>query len=61
METTLKVEGMNCGAYVNHVTRALQEVASVQHDENTDAAALVEAVAEAVYQAHRVCNANETA
>ncbi len=68
METTLKVSGMNCGACVNHVTRALQSVAGVQsadvdlaageavvqHDANTDAARLIEAVAEAGFQAHRM-------
>jgi len=68
METTqLKVTGMNCGACVNHVTHALQSVAgvqaatvdlaagsaTVQHDASTNPAALVEAVAEAGYQAHR--------
>ncbi len=69
METTqLKVTGMNCGACVNHVTNALQGVvgvkvatvdlaagsATVQHNANTNAAALVEAVAEAGYQANRL-------
>jgi len=69
METTqLKVSGMNCGACVNHVTKALQGVAgvqsalvnleggaaTVQHHENIDAQALVEAVVEEGYAAHRV-------
>lgn len=68
MQTNLKVTGMNCGACVNHVTQALQSVAgvqsadvdlaagsaTVQHDQNTDATRLIEAVAEAGYQAHRV-------
>ena len=73
METTqLKVSGMNCGACVNHVTNTLQGVAgvqaatvdlaagsaTVQHDANTNPVALVEAVAEAGYQAHRVWDAN---
>ncbi len=64
IKTTLKVTGMNCGACVNHVTQALQSVAgvqaatvdlaagsaAVQHDANTNPAALVEAVVEAGYQ-----------
>jgi len=69
METTqLKVTGVNCGACVNHVTNALQGVAgvqaatvdlaagsaTVQHDANTNAAALVEAVTEAGYQAQKI-------
>jgi copper chaperone CopZ len=55
---------------VQHVTQALQDVAGVQsadvdlasgavtvrHDETTDVARLIEAVAEAGYQAHRVWN-----
>lgn len=68
METTqLKVTGMNCGACVHHVTKALQEVAGVQeatvdlasasaqvqHDAGTDKVPLIEAVAESDYQAHR--------
>ncbi len=72
MKTTqLKVTGMTCGMCVQHVTKALQSVAgvqsadvdlasgaaAVQHDENTDATRLIEAVAEAGYQAHRVWNA----
>lgn len=70
MQTNLKVTGINCGACVNHVTKALQGVAGVQsaqvdlasasaqvqHDENTDPARLIEAVAEAGFQAHRVWN-----
>ena len=65
METTLRVTGMNCGACVNHVTQALQEVAgvqsaavdlssgqaTVQHDENATAQALIEAVEAAGYGA----------
>lgn len=65
METILKVTGMSCGACVNHVTKALQGVAGVQtatvdlasgvatvrHDENAKAEAMVEAVEEAGYQA----------
>jgi len=65
METTLRVTGMNCGACVNHVTQALQEVAGVQlaavdlrsgqarveHAESATARALVEAVEEAGYGA----------
>lgn len=65
METTLKVEGMNCGACVNHVTKALQGVAGVQHaavdlasgtatvhhDENTTPATMAEALEEAGYEA----------
>jgi len=72
METTLKITGMNCGACVSHVTKALQSVAgvqsatvdlaagsaTVQHDPNTHPVALVEAVAEAGYQAHRVWDAD---
>lgn len=69
MKTTqLKVTGMNCGACVNHVTKALLGVAgvqsatvdlaagsaTVQHDENATVEAMVEAVDEAGYQAHRV-------
>ena len=68
METTqLKVTGMNCGACVQHVTKALQSVpgvqnvtvnlgaasAQVQHDAGTDRVQLIEAVAAAGYQAHR--------
>jgi copper chaperone CopZ len=70
MDTTLRVEGMSCGACVNHVTRALRSVAGVQgtmvnlqaasavvqHDDTTDPTAFIEAVAEAGYQAHRVLN-----
>jgi copper chaperone CopZ len=73
METQLKVEGMTCGMCVQHVTQALQGVAgvqsaqvdlaggaaTVQHDESTNPAALVEAVAEEGYQAHRVWDANK--
>lgn len=69
METTqLKITGMNCGACVQHVTKALRSVegvqgtmvnlqdgsAVVQHDRNTDTTRLIEAVAEAGYEAHRV-------
>lgn len=68
METKLTVSGMNCGACVSHVTKTLQSVAgvqsaevdlasgaaTVQHDQNTDPARLIEAVAEAGYEAHRV-------
>lgn len=75
METKLTVGGMNCGACVNHVTKALQSVAgvqtatvdlaagsaTVQHDETTNPAKLIEAVAEAGYQAHRVWDANAAA
>jgi copper chaperone CopZ len=60
METTLKVTGMNCGACVGHVTRALQSVsgvqsaqvdlatgqAKVQHNEDAEPEAMVEAVVE---------------
>jgi len=66
METTqLKVTGMNCGMCVNHVTKALQSVAgvklaavdlnsgaaTVKHDEDAKAEAMMEAVEEAGYQA----------
>ncbi len=66
METTqLKISGMNCGACVNHVTEALQNVvgvqsakidlqsgtATVQHDENATAEAMVAAVSEEGYGA----------
>ena len=75
METKLKVEGMKCGACVNHVTKALQSVAGVQsadgnlatgaalvqHDQSTGAARLIEVVAEAGYQAHRTWDANAKA
>ena len=60
METTLKVTGMNCGACVGHVTKALQGVpgvklaavdltsgeAVVKHDESAKPEAMVEAVIE---------------
>jgi copper chaperone CopZ len=60
METTLKVTGMNCGACVGHVTRALQGVpgvklaavdltsgeAVIKHDERAQPQAMVEAVVE---------------
>jgi copper chaperone len=73
METTLKVEGMTCGMCVQHVTKTLQGVpgvqsaqvdlaggaATVRHDETTDPYALVEAVAEEGYQAHRIWDANK--
>lgn len=65
METILKVTGMSCGACVNHVTKALQSVAgvklaavdlssgaaTVKHDEDAKAEAMVEAVEEAGYHA----------
>ena len=71
METTqLKVTEMTCGMCVQHVTKALQDVsgvqsadvdlssgaAAVQHDQSTDPTQLIEAVAEAGYQAHRGWN-----
>ena len=73
METTLKVEGMTCQMCVQHVTKALRSVAGVQgtmvnlqtgsavvqYDETTDPAALIEAVAEEGYQAHRVWDADK--
>ena len=60
METTLKVTGMNCGACVQHVTKALQSVegvklaevdltsgvATVKHEDDTQSQALIEAVRE---------------
>ncbi len=66
METTqLKITGMNCGACVQHVTKALQGVegvrlaavdltsglATVKHDAGTEPESLVRAVAEAGYGA----------
>ncbi len=71
METTqLKVTGMTCGMCVQHVTTALQDVAgvqsakvdltagsaTVQHDQSTVPASLIEAVSEAGYEAHQVGN-----
>ena len=65
METTqLAVVGMNCGACVNHVTKALQEVpgvqevqvdlasgtATVQHDGSAPLETLMDAVSEAGYE-----------
>ena len=65
METILKVTGMNCGACVGHVSKALEETAgvqsaqvdlasgtaTVQHAEDTDLASLVEAVIEEGFEA----------
>lgn len=66
METTqLTVSGMNCGACVNHVTKALREVpgvqevgvdlasgtATVRHSDSLQSEALVDAVSEAGYGA----------
>ena len=64
--TTLTVTGMNCGACVRHVTRALEGLTGVVHvdvdldralavvanlSEQADAAALVAAIRDAGYQA----------
>ena len=63
--TTLKVTGMNCGACVGHVTRALQSVegvqiaavdlssgvATVKHEGGTRAEALIDAVVEEGFNA----------
>ena len=69
MNTThLIVNGMNCGACVQHVTRALEETAgvqnaevdlssgraAVQHDASTQAEALTAAVTDAGYEAEVV-------
>ncbi len=65
METILKVTGMNCGACVGHVTRALQSVRGVQlaavdlasgqavvkHDEGASVESMLAAVEEEGYQA----------
>lgn len=67
MQTTLKVSGMNCGACVGHVTKALQNVggvqsatvdlqsgtATVQHNEDAAPNALIEAVVEAGFGAQK--------
>ena len=65
METELKVTGMNCGACVSHVTKALQGVAGVQsanvdlaagsacveHEPDIEPQALIEAVTKAGFGA----------
>ena len=65
MTTELKVKGMNCGACVSHVTKALQGVAGVQsatvdlavgtaqveHQSGIEPQALIEAVTEAGFGA----------
>jgi len=68
MKTELKVTGMNCGACVSHVTKALQGVAGVQsanvdlaagraqveHQSGIEPQALIEAVTEAGFGAQEI-------